>query len=77
VVVSRRKVARRVGSETPRLAAIRAIIELARDGGPGDVDDVEGSDAAVAALLVLGVSPHEITAATLGRRTTREDRSPA
>jgi hypothetical protein len=66
-----------VGSETPRLAAIRAIIELARSGEAGELDGVEGSDAAVAALLVLGVSPQEITAATLNRRTTREDRSPA
>ncbi len=44
-----------------RLAAIRAIVELA--------DDHEGRDAAVALLLVLGASSHEIAAATLGLST--------
>jgi hypothetical protein len=66
-----------VGSETPRLAAIRSLIELAHDEAAGGLDDAEGSDAAIASLLVLGVSPHEITAATLDRRTMREDHSPA
>jgi hypothetical protein len=41
-----------------RLAAIRTIVELAGDH--------ESRDAVVALLLVLGASPHEITAATLG-----------
>jgi hypothetical protein len=65
------------GSEAPRLAAIRAIIELAVQGGTSELDDADGGDAAIASLLVLGVSPHEITAATIGGRTMREDRSPA
>jgi hypothetical protein len=42
----------------PRLAAIRAIIELAGDS--------ESRDAATVLLLALGASAHEITAATLG-----------
>ncbi len=40
-----------------RLAAIRAVIELA--------DDVEDHDVAIDALMVLGASHHEIAAASL------------
>ena len=44
--------------QASRLAAIRAIVELAND-------DDEDYDVAAAALVVLGASPHEICAATL------------
>jgi hypothetical protein len=43
--------------QASRLAAIRAIVDLA--------DDQENYDAAAAALVILGASPLEIDAATL------------
>ena len=45
-------------NEAARLAAIRSIVEL--------VDDGEDYDVVAEALLVLGASPDEIVAATLG-----------
>jgi hypothetical protein len=44
--------------QASRLAAIRAIVDLADD-------DDENYDVAAAALVVLGASPNEICAATL------------
>ncbi len=48
-----------VGQSAPRLAAIRAIVDLAEDD--------EDHDVAAEALLVLGASPQEIAAATSGK----------
>lgn len=48
-----------VGQIAPRLAAIRAIVALAEDD--------EDHEVAADALLVLGASPQEITAATSGK----------
>ena len=44
--------------QASRLAAIRAIVDLADD-------DDENYDVAAAALVILGASPNEISAATL------------
>ncbi len=44
--------------QASRFVAIRAIVDLARDG--------EDYDVAAEALLVIGASPQEITAALLG-----------
>ncbi|MGO8861261.1 MAG: hypothetical protein ACLQRH_10935 [Acidimicrobiales bacterium] len=49
---------RRTTHQASRFAAIRAIVELAPDD--------EGHDVAAEALLVIGASPDEITAALLG-----------
>jgi hypothetical protein len=46
------------GQEATRLAAIRAIVDLAGDD--------EDHDVAADALLILGASHQEISAATLG-----------
>jgi hypothetical protein len=54
----RRRVRPAVGHEALRLAAIRAIVDLAGDD--------EDHDVAADALLVLGASHHEIIAARLG-----------
>jgi hypothetical protein len=48
---------RSVGREGPRLAAIRAIVDLA--------EDEEGHAVATEALLILGATRQEIAAATL------------
>jgi hypothetical protein len=53
----RRHSSRASDQEASRLAAIRALIELAEDD--------EGVDVAAGALLVLGASRDEITAASL------------
>jgi hypothetical protein len=49
---------RRTTHQASRFAAIRAIVALAPDD--------EGHDVAAEALLVIGASPDEITAALLG-----------
>jgi hypothetical protein len=54
----RARVRKPVDQEASRLAAIRAIVELAGDD--------EDQDIAAEALLVLGASQQEIAAATLG-----------
>ncbi len=46
------------GQQASRLAAIRAIVDLADDND-------ENYDVVAAALVILGASPHEICAATL------------
>jgi hypothetical protein len=48
---------RSIGKQAPRLAAIRAIVDLAEDD--------EDHDVATEALMILGASRHEIAAATL------------
>lgn len=55
---NRSRVRKPVGQEATRLAAIRAIVDLAGDD--------EDQDVAAEALLVLGASHQEICAATLG-----------
>ncbi len=53
------RIHRPVGQSAPRLAAIRAIVDLAGDD--------EDHDVAAEALLILGASPQEIAAATSGQ----------